>query len=406
MSSPTKPRLSLITNLSSNRDSLTNRNVSNPFSLAIPGRHSKRFSRPVSIPLSIRPASSVYSQDQDEYEDKDKLTPLKPAVIVAERPTRPHPENRQSRALAAYYRQCRLQSGDKRKFRVTYWRIDDRVLALSVTFTLAFLIIIGVPLVAVIAQKFIVQLPVNVLVPSNAFKDAASWNRLYDAIIQHQEVKFTVIINPDDGPGNGTIPSTEYIDVLNTLEVYPHVRTLGYIRTDRGTRDNATIRAEIATYSGWSKFQDLRLDGIFFDHTPYRDEGGAREYLRNISATVRHSEGFQESKLVVHNPGRVPDVGLVRYRTDMIVMFEGAFSDLPSREQLKNSLAHLERHSLHRQHFGMLVHSTPSNAGNVRLRNVVDNVRRSVEWLYLTDLTEDVYGGYGLLLEKWLNLIW
>lgn len=185
MSSPSKPRLSLITPFSSNRDSLTNRNVSSPFSLAIPGRHSKRSSRPVSIPLSIRPASSVYSQDEDDFEDKDKLTPLKPALLIAERPIRPHPDNRQSRALAAYYRQCRLQSGEKRKFRVTYWHIDDRILALSVTFGLAFLIVIGVPLVAVIAQKFIVQLPVNVIVPSNAFRDAGSWNRLYDAYVLH-----------------------------------------------------------------------------------------------------------------------------------------------------------------------------------------------------------------------------
>jgi hypothetical protein len=183
MSSPKKPRLSIITSFNSNRNSLTIRNVSSPFSLAIPGRNSKRSSRPVSIPLSIRPASSVYSQDQDfeDFEDKDKITPLKPAVIAAERPTRPHSENRQSRALAAYYRQCRLQSGEKRKFKVTYWDIDDRVLALSVTLTLAFLIVVGVPLVAVIAQKFIVQLPVNVLVPSYKFPDAGSWNRLYDA---------------------------------------------------------------------------------------------------------------------------------------------------------------------------------------------------------------------------------
>lgn len=226
------------------------------------------------------------------------------------------------------------------------------------------------------------------------------------SIIQHQEVKFTVIINPDDGPGNGTRPSPEYVDVLNALDVYPHVQTLGYIRTDRGTRDSATVRAEIAAYSGWSKFQDLRLDGIFFDQTPYRDEGGAGEYLRNVSATVRHSEGFLEPKLVVHNPGRVPDVGLVRYRTDMLIIFEGAFSSLPGREQLKNRVAHLEKYSLHRQHFGMLLHSTPSDVGNVRLRKVVDNVRRSVGWLYVTDLTEDVYGGYGSLLERWLSLIW
>lgn len=196
------------------------------------------------------------------------------------------------------------------------------------------------------------------------------------------------------------------MDVLNALDVYQNVQTLGYVHTDRGARDNATIRKEIATYSGWSKFQDLKLNGIFFDQTPYRDEGSAREYLRNISATVRHSEGFLEPKLVVHNPGCVPDAGLVRYRADLVVMFEGAFSDLPSREQLKNSVVDLEQSSLHRQNFGMFIHSTPSATGSVRLRRVADNVRRSVEWLYMTDLTDDVYGGYGSLLERWLSIIW
>ncbi len=188
--------------------------------------------------------------------------------------------------------------------------------------------------------------------------------------------------------------------------MYPHVQTLGYIRTDWGTRDNSTIRAEIAAYSGWSKFQDLRLNGIFFDQTPYKDEGNAREYLRNISATVRHSKGFLEPKLVVHNPGRIPDVALVRYRTDMIVIFEGAYGDLPGHEQLKKNLANLEMHSLHRQNFGMLIHSTSSQSGNLRLRKAVDSLRRSVEWLYITDLTENVYSGYGSLFEQWLKLIW
>lgn len=183
MSSPRKPRLSVITSFNSNRDSITTRNASTPFSLAIPSRNSNRASRPISIPLSIRPASSVYSQDEEELEDKDKITPLKPAVIVPERPIRPHPEIRQSRALAAYYRQCRLQTAEKRKFHVTYWGIDDRVLALSVTLTLAFLVFLGVPLVAVVAQNFVVQLPINVLVPPIASSDAGSWGRLYDAYV-------------------------------------------------------------------------------------------------------------------------------------------------------------------------------------------------------------------------------
>lgn len=180
MASPQKPRLSFITSFSSNRDSIIARNVSNPFSLTVPERHSKRASKLLSIPLGTRPASSIYSQNQAEL--VDKTTPQKKIVMVAERPIRPHPENRQSEALA-YYKHRNPYSTGKRKFRVTCWRIDDRVLALSVTITLAVLIIIGVPLVAVIAQKYIVQLPINVLVPSSAFADAGSWDRLYNACV-------------------------------------------------------------------------------------------------------------------------------------------------------------------------------------------------------------------------------
>lgn len=226
------------------------------------------------------------------------------------------------------------------------------------------------------------------------------------SILQHQDLKFIVIINPDNGPGNATRPSSEYVDVLNALEAYPQVQTLGYVRTDNGTRDDATIRAEIATYSGWSKFQDLKLNGIFFDQTPYKDQGDAGKYLRNISATVRYSEGFLKPRVVVHNPGRVPDIELVRYKADMIVVFDGARSDMPSGEQLRNSIKGLEQDSLRRQNFGMLIHSMSPNIGNVGLRKVVNSLRRNAEWLYITDLTGNVYDNYGSLWEQWLSLLW
>jgi hypothetical protein len=176
--SSSKHRLSAITAFSPNRGSVEARNVSNPYSLTVPGRHSKRALRPASIPLSIRPSSS---QDQEKLFETPTMP--KKAVTVAEKPIRPHPEIRQSRALAAYQKHHNIYSTEKQKSHVTCWKIDDRMLALSVTITLAFLIMIGVPLVAVIAQKYIVQLPVNVLVPSYKFPDAGAWNRLYDAYV-------------------------------------------------------------------------------------------------------------------------------------------------------------------------------------------------------------------------------
>jgi hypothetical protein len=40
------------------------------------------------------------------------------------------------------------------------------------------------------------------------------------------------------------------------------------------------------------------------------------------------------------------------------------------------------------------------------LRKIVENVRRDVEWLYVTDLTDNVYEGFGSLLETWLGVTW
>lgn len=179
---------------------------------------------------------------------------------------------------------------------------------------------------------------------------------------------------------------------------------VGYIDTAGGSRDNVTVRKQIATYAGWSNISDnTALRGIYFDHTPYKNVDDAQEYLRNISATVRHADGFGDAPLLVHNPGRVPDADMVVYQPDITVIFEGTYADMPSREELS---AQRERVQGKREKLAMLVNSVPGELGRVGVRKIVENVRRDVEWLYLTDLTEHVYEEYGSLLREWLDLIY
>lgn len=59
--------------------------------------------------------------------------------------------------------------------------IDEHVLALSVTITLALLVAIGVPLGAILPQKYVKQLPVNILVPFYVYPDPGAWDGLYEA---------------------------------------------------------------------------------------------------------------------------------------------------------------------------------------------------------------------------------
>jgi hypothetical protein len=76
---------------------------------------------------------------------------------------------------------CKVQK--RRRPRWLRWlpdldEVDDRVLALSVTVTLALMVIIGVPLGALLPPRCIVPLPVNVLIPFYVYPDPGAWDRL------------------------------------------------------------------------------------------------------------------------------------------------------------------------------------------------------------------------------------
>jgi hypothetical protein len=203
-------------------------------------------------------------------------------------------------------------------------------------------------------------------------------------------------------------PSATYISAVKRLNIYPNVRILGYINTLGATLPNPTVRAQIATYALWSNVtHELALHGIFFDQTPWRDDGSgdAREYMRNVSDTAKRSAGWagEHEGVVVYNPGRVPEIDLMAYKPDVTVVFEGRYVDVPKREELA---AKLQAAMGGRESYAMLINSVPKELGRGGLRKIVESVRREVEWLYVTDLTEDVYTGYGSVWEDWLDVAW
>jgi hypothetical protein len=223
------------------------------------------------------------------------------------------------------------------------------------------------------------------------FYSPRSWRSLtfYNSIVNNADTTFTVIINPDNGPGQTVWPAGEYIEAIKSINAYPNVRTLGYIDTAGGSRDNAAVRKEIETYAGWSNITDsMALHGIYFDHTPYKNEDDAAAYLRNISATVRHSQGYGEDPLVVHSPGHVPEPSLVAYKPDILVLYEGVYANMPTRDELKEQRQGLR---MGRDDLALLVHSVPKSLGRVGLRKIIDQVRKEAEWLYLTDLSENIH---------------
>ncbi|KAF2866430.1 Spherulation-specific family 4-domain-containing protein [Massariosphaeria phaeospora] len=282
--------------------------------------------------------------------------------------------------------------------------IDNHALALSVTITLAILVLIGVPIGAILPERYVVKLPINILVPLYLEPESGiKWDRLFEGIIKHRELNFTVIVDPSNGPSTPPHPGSLYVEAIKRLNVFPNVHTIGYVNIEHAHRDNATVHREIATYAGWATETGLALHGIFFDQTPSEDIGDAKQYLKSASATVCHSDGFLEPKLVVHNPGRVPNSSLESYHADVTVVFEGAFEDVPTRDKIR---AQLNDRSGGRSDYAYLVHSMPQENGKIGLRRLINGVRRDIQWLYVTDRKENVYGDYSAHWEDFLSLTW
>jgi len=112
-----------------------------------------------------------------------------------------------------------------------------------------------------------------------------------------------------------------------------------------------------------------------------------------VSAAVRFAKGWNgpDEGLVVHNPARILDAEQMTSKPDLVVVYEGTYDDMPNREKLHAQVAAAKRD---RSDVAMLVHSVPKTLSGGGLRRIIENVRRDVEWLYVTDLVDEVYLGY------------
>lgn len=124
-------------------------------------------------------------------------------------------------------------------------------------------------------------------------------------MIAHSDQNFTVIINPDSGPGAPQLPGTEYTTQIQNLTQYPNVQAVGYVRTGYGSRDVQEILRDIATYSQWETTRRanvnasaMAMHGIFFDEAPHEYTPEAAEFLTTINQAAKDAAGVLEPKTV------------------------------------------------------------------------------------------------------------
>jgi Spherulation-specific family 4 len=110
-------------------------------------------------------------------------------------------------------------------------------------------------------------------------------------------MKFLVIINPDDGPGNDTLSDPNFQRELPKLFNRQNVVPIGYVRTINATRSIKDVEGDVDKYSEWimNSTSSYLMHGIFFDETPsiYTSEGA--EFMSQIDDYVKHHDGFNQS---------------------------------------------------------------------------------------------------------------
>jgi hypothetical protein len=112
-------------------------------------------------------------------------------------------------------------------------------------------------------------------------------------------LNYTIIINPDSGPGNTTIPNDDFVPAIRRLNSFPNVRTVGYVHTEYGARDINDVLQDVATYSGWAtNATGIQMHGIFFDEAPHEYSADVADYMTRCNDAVRGASGIQGNKTV------------------------------------------------------------------------------------------------------------
>ncbi|EJD36195.1 hypothetical protein AURDEDRAFT_117143 [Auricularia subglabra TFB-10046 SS5] len=157
-------------------------------------------------------------------------------------------------------------------------------------------------------------------------RDVCAWKPLYDALDAYPSLQFTVIVDPNNGPGAGDLPDAPYIAAVSTLNSYANVQTIGYVASHWGARPVNEYQSDVNKYVNWGTYSaaNIAMHGVFVDEAS--NDPATLSYFTDFSNYV-HS-AF-DNGLVVHNPGvTTPQAFFDAMPNDVFVTYENAASNM------------------------------------------------------------------------------
>nr|OQO24450.1 hypothetical protein B0A51_10169 [Rachicladosporium sp. CCFEE 5018] len=263
---------------------------------------------------------------------------------------------------------------------------------------LVVILAVVIPVAVVISRRHhSTGLPSEILLPLYIYPLAGAWEPLYNALNATTDLTYTVVINPESGPGNATTPNSDFLPAIQRLNSYPNAKTVGYVRTGYGNRSIDDVLQDVETYSGWAtSATGIQMHGIFFDEAPYAYSAEILEYMTRCNEAVASASGIGGNKTIIHNPGVIPDSQLMQDSTDITVVFEQSWGNYSAQEPALKAL------SGDRSRYSYMMHSVPSSTN---LGNLVDDMSRHSSHLFVTNSDSDYYASFGSSWRSFTELV-
>ncbi|CRK42775.1 hypothetical protein HYQ45_002379 [Verticillium longisporum] len=279
-----------------------------------------------------------------------------------------------------------------------------------------------------------------VFIPLYIYPFDTAWEPLVRSAAAHPSLTFVTVVNPNNGPGPDPRPDASYVAALHQLSALPNVQLLGYVHVSYCTRNQSDVERDMDVYRAWNddlvkgggagsvqrdEAEDeakdevkeqaeeaakeeaeeaakeeacgsLRVDGIFFDETPW--DPSHQDYMARLT---RYARAAWEQPAPGGAPGRDAVLALnpgvvVEPRwfedADYVVVFEQSaqhWDDYFVGEGLPQIPHALRPKSV------AIVHTVNSRSAGALARRIC---RLGLGGAYLTD---EVDGGYTRWPSMW-----
>ncbi|KAH8881304.1 hypothetical protein GQ53DRAFT_832494 [Thozetella sp. PMI_491] len=218
-----------------------------------------------------------------------------------------------------------------------------------------------------------IMLPLYRYPSAKANDGAANWKPVFNAITAGCSVAWQIIVDPNNGPGNG-LSDPNYRFGVAQLNSYPNVRTVGYVRTGFGQRNVSDILADVTTWATWTG--NRSVSGIFLDETTTATN---QQNVTNLRTVVQYARTKFKFKPVICNFGtKVPptyyDI------CDEVVAFENPLTNFAGQSTVNSFIPDTAK----RGQAVVMVHSFSGTRGTLaNLKAFVSTLKSSgVGWGY------------------------